>query len=175
MRLILFEGDGIFDLVRQMVDLHRQLEFVERVHHLAIKSRDRLGTQFQDAERAIAFHDPQLVFDEVETHFEDIVAVWDRGSRQTTRRQVKGDVPGVIDPWRERETNLADDLRPHVQARGGGLPIGERQSRPELIALLLGQDRKCGRVFHSWRANYATGKTVATTSERAYIRRSRRG
>jgi hypothetical protein len=39
-------------------------------------------------------------------------------------------------------------LRPHVQVRGGGLPIGEWQSRPELIALLLGQDRKCGRVFH---------------------------
>ena len=78
MRLILFEGNRIFDLVRHMVDLHRQLEFVERVHHLAIKSRDRLGTQFQDAQRAIAFQDPQLVFDEVETHFEHVIAVWDR-------------------------------------------------------------------------------------------------
>ncbi len=76
--LILIKRDRIFDLVRQAVDLHGQLEFLERIHPLAIKSRDRLGTQFQDAERAIAFQDPELVFDEVETHFERIVAVWDR-------------------------------------------------------------------------------------------------
>ena len=77
--------------------------------------------------------------DEVKTDLERIKAMRDRRSRQAARSQVERDVPGMIDPWREREANLADDLRPHVKGFGGGLPFGERQSWPKLIALLLGQ------------------------------------
>ena len=57
-------------------------------------------------------------------------------------------MPGMIDPWSEREANFADDLRPHVQRLGGGLPFGEGQSRPKMIAISLGKGRKSGWRIH---------------------------
>ena len=81
-------------------------------------------------------------------------------------------MPGMIDPGGEREANFPDNLRPHVQSFGGGLPFAERESRPELIAIGVGKRRKRRLDIHDWEPIYSTGKTVATARERAYIKRS---
>ena len=54
----------------------------------------------------------------------------------------------MIDPRGEREADLAHDLRPHVERLGRGLPFRERQRRPELLAINLGESRKSGRRIH---------------------------
>src|SRR5690242_19070838 len=40
------------------------------------------------------------------------------------------DVPGVIEPWRQRQTDLADDLRPQLECGAGVLPCRVGQFRP---------------------------------------------
>ena len=39
-------------------------------------------------------------------------------------------MPGVVRPWTEHESNLADNLRPHVQGDGGVFPLCKWQRRP---------------------------------------------
>jgi hypothetical protein len=36
----------------------------------------------------------------------------------------------VVCPWTERQANLANDLRPHVQRDGGIFPLCKRQLWP---------------------------------------------
>src|ERR1700720_3647813 len=39
-------------------------------------------------------------------------------------------MPGVVRPWTECQSNLADDLCPHVQGLSGIFPLCKRQRRP---------------------------------------------
>src|SRR5690349_17955015 len=42
MGLVLIKADRLSDLVRQKIDLHRQLELPQSLHYRAMKARDRL-------------------------------------------------------------------------------------------------------------------------------------
>ena len=51
-------------------------------------------------------------------------------------------MPRMINPRAQAQTNLTDDLRPHVQRGGSRSPFRKRQRRPELITFIAG-------IFHS--------------------------
>ena len=72
--------------------------------------------------------------DEIKTNLERITPVRDRARGEATRGQIKRDMPGMIDPGRERHPDLAHDLRPHVQSRTGVTPVCVFKRRPNLIA-----------------------------------------
>ena len=57
-------------------------------------------------------------------------AVGDRRGGQPARGHVERDVPGMIEPRRQRQADLAGDLRPQMQRRGGVLPRGIGQCGP---------------------------------------------
>ena len=70
------------------------------------------------------------MIDEVEVDLERARAVRNRRGRQPARGDVKRDVPGMIEPGRAREADLADDLGPQMQRRIGLAPPGGGQFRP---------------------------------------------
>ena len=111
-------------------NLHRDAELVERTHRLGIEVGDRLGFERDPTGAAVTGSDVQPVLDEVELDVEDTRSVRHRGRGQTSRADVEGDLPPVVDHRRVRESDLADDLGPHVQRVSGGGPLVDPQRRP---------------------------------------------
>src|SRR5476649_2928968 len=71
-----------------------------------------------------------MMIDEVEVDLECPDAVGDRRGRQPARGDVKRNMPGMVQPGRAHQTNLADDLAPQMQRRIGLAPRGGGQFRP---------------------------------------------
>ena len=73
--------------------------------------------------------------DEIKAEFEGPVSVRNAGRGQSACGDIQGNIPPVIDERRKTKTNLADDLRPHVQS-GVRIPPGvEREGRPACRAI----------------------------------------
>ncbi len=68
--------------------------------------------------------------DEIEVDLERPAPVWNRAGREAPCCHVKRYVPGMVDPGTLHESNLTDNLRPHVQSRAGIAPCFERQAGP---------------------------------------------
>ena len=75
---IFIERDWVFDLVRHLVDGHRQTQFVEGLRHGPVKISYRARFQFNRSPRAIARVDEQLVIDEIKLDLERARTVRDR-------------------------------------------------------------------------------------------------
>ena len=118
MHAILGERDRIGDFVRLAVDRDRDAEAGQRVQHVAVEFRDRHRLEHDLAEVAVAGAHPQHVIDEVEIDLEGARAVGDRRRGEPARGDVERHVPGMIEPGRAREPDLADDLRPQLQRLG---------------------------------------------------------
>src|SRR5205085_6300210 len=132
-RFVFLEWDRGIDFVRRRGEMSFDAQVAESAHDRAVKLRHRLRHERNYLESAIAADHTQFVRDEIEANFKYARAEWNRRSRQAARGDIKRDVPGMIRPRRERETDLADDLRPHVQRLRGFFPFLERKRRPNLF------------------------------------------
>src|SRR5438477_3244653 len=81
MLLVAIEWNLIWDFVWQDVDLHRQFQLVQCAHDRFVEIRDAARLEFDRALSAVAFQNPQLMIDEIETNFESVGAVRNRRSR----------------------------------------------------------------------------------------------
>jgi len=70
------------------------------------------------------------VIDEIELDFKHAFTIGNRRRRQTAGADVQRDFPPVIYMRGKGESNLAHDLRPHVQRCICVRPGGQRQGRP---------------------------------------------
>src|SRR5262249_19217474 len=129
---------GHFD--RHRPDAHLDAEPMQRVHEQAVELGDRPRLERNAGLAAVRAADHELVVDEIE-HDRQRPAAADRQPRrdQPARGNPQRDVPPMIGARRQRETDLADDLRPHVQRRVGVAPGGERKRRP---AFEVGHNQK---------------------------------
>ena len=123
MHLVFVERNRIGNFVRQVVDLHGQLELIERAHHCFVEVGDTLRPELDCFDRAIVFQNEQIVIDKIEIDLERVVRVRDWRRAKAARSQIKCDVPGMIDPRRQHESDFADDLRPHMKRGAGLFPI----------------------------------------------------
>src|SRR5262245_59676013 len=98
-----------------------------------MKRRDGLRLQLDLPACAIAHLDIERVRQEIERHLEYAHVMRYRARGQSARVDIERDVPAVIEPWRRREPDLADDLRPEMQGRAGLFPFGIWQCRPGRI------------------------------------------
>src|SRR5882724_13533701 len=130
MLLVAIERNRIRNLVRQYVDLDGEIELVQRGHDRLVEIRHAARFQFDRLPRAVAFQNPKLVIDEIKADLKRVSSVRNRRSRQTAGSNIKRDVPGMVGPWRESQSNLADNLRPHVERGAGFFPIRVIQLRP---------------------------------------------
>src|SRR5690606_1525468 len=103
------------------------------------------------------------MLEEVEVDLEGALPVrHDRGG-EPRRGHVQGHVPGVIDEGALGETDLPDDLGPHVQGRTGVAPGLQRKlgpcaaSGPVVHAFLLAA---CGLLEPDWEARYWVARSA---------------
>src|SRR5262249_51697523 len=75
-----------------------------------------------DPARGIAGPDLQLVVEKIKFNFEDPLAIRNGPRGKPARAHMQRDIPPVVLPGRELETNLADHLHPHVQGIASVLP-----------------------------------------------------
>src|SRR5580704_7451690 len=66
----------------------------------------------------------------IELYLEIPGAIRNRRSRKPARGDIERHMPGMVEPGRERQPDLADDLGPQLQRRGGVAPRRGRQFRP---------------------------------------------
>ena len=87
----------------------------------------------------MSFADEKAVAAEIELDFENLLAKGHRSCPQTPRSHVKRNLPAMIDPGRQRQSDFADDLSPEMQRRGRCVPRRIRQIRPAIeVALHCG-------------------------------------
>jgi hypothetical protein len=73
------------------------------------------------------------MIDKIEFDLVGAIAVRHRRGRQTVRRNIKRDVPPMIDKRRLGEPNLPDNLRPRMEGRKRVLPLFKNQSGPGVL------------------------------------------
>ena len=125
---VLGERDRLGHLVGRRVDINRRSEFDQRRHHRRIEGRHRHRLQRQDPRVAIGAR-AQALADEVELDLQRPRAM-DQAGGEPARRDVERDLPGVVQPGRQRHAHLADHLGPPVQRAAGVRPFGIGQRRP---------------------------------------------
>lgn len=93
--------------------------FLPNRHEFPIEVRDRPRIEGDVLRRPMALPDGDVMGAEVELDLEHALPIGDGGRRQAARAHVQGYLPPVVEEGRKREPDLADDLSPHVQRRGG--------------------------------------------------------
>src|SRR6185437_12004663 len=100
------------------VDRHRDAETLQEVDRPVMEVGDALRFQRQPPLLAAAGAGDETMVDEVEVDLEDLAADRDRRGAEPARRDVERDLPAMVDPRRQLQPDLADDLRPELQGRG---------------------------------------------------------
>src|ERR1041384_1235892 len=129
---VLGEGNRLDNFIRLRVNVHHDLEGLQRVHHIRVKVRDRARLKCERLRRAVIRVNEQSMFDEVKIHLKRSIAVRHRRSREPSRCNIEGGIPPVIYQRSLHQSNLAYDLSPHMQCAVGILPVLHRQTRPYL-------------------------------------------
>jgi hypothetical protein len=122
--VILSEANRIRHLDRHGPYLYFNSQLLQCTHHFIIEIRNRLWAQIKVFRRAIAAFNSEFVIDEVKHYLERPIAVGHCGRSETARRNIQRNVPPVIDQRGKLKTDLAYNLRPHVQCRQRVLPFG---------------------------------------------------
>src|SRR3954452_17134651 len=128
---VLREADRVRDLVRHLLDRDRDAEAAKDFHERSMEVGDGLRLERQRPLLAAAGSRGEAVADEVELELEDLAADRNRRGSEPARRDVERNLPAVVGPRRQRQPDLADDLRPELQGRGRLAPRRIRQSGPE--------------------------------------------
>ena len=95
------------------------------------------------------------MIDEIEVDLKCPEAFWYRRGRQPPCGDVQRNMPGMIQPRRARQTNLADNLRPQMQRFVRLAPSRDRQFRPRDLQGVA-HAKLCGS-----RADYAIGESLS--------------
>src|SRR5215469_2871940 len=137
---ITIERDGINNLDRQVPDLRVDPEQGQRGEKLDREIRDTARREHNGFRLASARGESQDVREKVELNLENSPGVGNCGGGQSTRADVERNFPPVIHMWTQRQAQLADELRPHMQRVARRSPFRERQRWPRSF---LRQVRSC--------------------------------
>ena len=102
----------------------------------SVEAGDRMSRQRKVPLRAVAGRNAQAMVDEIEVDLERSRTVRHRRRRQSARRDVERHMPGMIEPGRFGQPDLADDLGPELQRRTGVTPRRRRQFRPRAVRIV---------------------------------------
>ena len=127
---VLRKPSRLRQFVGHLVDRDVNAEVCKVSHDSGIEACHRLSGQCQLPLCAVAGGDPQGMIDEVEIDLEGPRPIGDRRGGQPACGDVQRDMPGMIEPGRARQPDLADDLGPQMQRLAGFPPGRSRQFRP---------------------------------------------
>jgi hypothetical protein len=127
------EAHGVRYFAGHRVDDDGDAELAQRDHHVVVELRHADRPQHHLAEFAVALADPQRVVEKIEIDLEAAAAIGNGRRGQSAHRDVERDVPGMVLPGRQREPDLADDLRHQMQRRARIAPGARGQRGPSLV------------------------------------------
>jgi len=96
--LVLRKADRVENLVRRLLDGHRNTHAVQEIHHCAIKIGDRPGCERKRSFLASAGADSEPVAHKVELNLEDFVAVRYRRGAKSPSGHIEWNLPAMVDP-----------------------------------------------------------------------------
>src|SRR5258708_19568778 len=108
--MVFGERNRIFDLGRNLPDVHVDAALMKARHRLGIEVGHRSRGERHPAMAAVAESDHELVIDEVELDVEDAGAIGDRRGRQAPRPDIYPPLPPLLDPAGKTEADLPPDL-----------------------------------------------------------------
>src|SRR5215469_7106486 len=109
------KGNWVWNLNRHLPDLNLDAASMQGRHEIMKELSYRARLKGQLSGDAVAQPDVQLVINKIKFNFKCQVAIRNCGGGQAVRTHIKRNIPPVIDSGRKRQSNLADNLRPHVQ------------------------------------------------------------
>ena len=127
---VLRKADRVRHLVRHLVDDDRDADAVEKIDQPTMEIGNRLRLERKLPCVASAGARDEAVADEVELDLEDFVADRDRRGAEPACGNVERNLPAMVEPGRQRQPDLAHDLRPELQGCGCLAPAGIRQIGP---------------------------------------------
>src|SRR6185369_3819170 len=110
--IVLVEADRIGQLVRHVMNADLDAELLQRLDDLGIEIGDRPRIKPDLPDRTVVGRSDQRVIQKVQLELE---AIRDGRRGQAPGRDIENNVPGMIEPWRLREPDLANDLGPEMQ------------------------------------------------------------
>src|SRR5271166_6252833 len=133
MSVVLAEGNSARYLRRQLGDFDRDLQVVQVPHDELVELGNAARLKRDASLAPVAGHDPEEMRVEIEFDFEGAFSVRYGRRVQSACRHIQRHMPGMIEPWRQGEPYLADDLRPEMKRLSGIFPGFVRQLRPEFV------------------------------------------
>src|SRR4029077_10435785 len=104
------KSDGTRHLVRHLVDGHSYANAIQEIDNPMIEVSDWLRPERKGPFLATAGARDQAVADKVELDLQDLVADRNRRRAETACGDVERDLPAMIEPGCQHESDLADDL-----------------------------------------------------------------
>ena len=155
--LVLLERNRVRNFDRHRPDFHIDAEIAQDLHCPVVELRDGHRRKRELSAPLIAGREIKRMPAEIEIDLKAARLVGNWRCGEASGRHVKRHLPPVIDHRLERETNLPDNLRPHVQRRAGVLPLRKRQIGPEILGLIFGdhQEILIQKNAASWEAAFA--------------------
>src|SRR5918995_4472786 len=129
--------DGLRYLVRPRDDAHGEIQPDQLVHQSMVERGYRLRLERETAAAAVTRSDREAMFHQIEIDLKLTVAVRNRRRGEPTRRHVKRGMPRMVDPRRLNETDLSDDLQPHVQGISRCEPLMQFEYGPGASSMRL--------------------------------------
>ena len=107
-----------------------ETEGVKMLQDRSVELRYRNRLKLNEPLRSAYRLDYELMVNKIKTYLEGDSAIRYYRCTQTSSSQIKRNVPRMIRPWRMRQTNLANNLRPHMQGGDSIGPFTIGQCRP---------------------------------------------
>lgn len=149
--LVTLERRTVLDLHRRRPEIDPHLERVQPRDDLLVEARDALRLERDLTQTAHRGRDAHAVIDEIEVELQATAAIGHERGGEPARAHVERHVPPVVARGREREPDLADDLREAVQRLAGRPPRRERDRGPRVGAPSIASGGVRDEVDHTVR------------------------
>ncbi len=149
-RMVLRERDWFGDLVGFGDDAGRRAHAIQSAHDARVEAGDCIPYEIDAPLLAIRGAYDELMVEEVELKLEGGGAIGDQQGRKPARGHPQRHVPAVIDPWRARQSDLADDLGPQQQRLRRGPESGVGQDGPCVLRLDVRHQERLASIESPW-------------------------
>jgi hypothetical protein len=130
--VIVDKGDRVGHLVRAAVEVRRRPELAQQIGEARVEVRHRHWGEFEADYPPAALRPDHCVVEEIEHDFDASRPIGHERRREAARIDVKGRVPGVVDPGGAGEPVLAHDLDVEAKGRAGIAPGLVRNVGPRI-------------------------------------------
>src|SRR5690242_1723887 len=127
---ILGEGHRIRHFAGLRIEPAIDVKIAKRGHHRGVEIGNRAGFQRDQAFVTVARREPHAISQQIEIDLEKAIVYRDRRGRPAARGEVERHMPTMVEPRRQREPHLADDLAAQLQPDRRLAPVAPIERGP---------------------------------------------